>query len=631
MRNRCATRSYITLVSKDRPWTGKPSTTQLIQGTMQAFLKITKDYAVSPDKRAFMINGTRAHAVLEASDDELSFLEEKFDGVDTPETGISDAFEIENGKSVLADYKTSGSFKVAKALGFYVATEDTEEVFKSGPRKGQQKTRKVLKRDDAKIDRWEWEWQLNKYRIEFEKRGFHVDELKIQCIVRDGNTYIARSRGVFRNVYYFNIARLPDEAVLAYFEEKRQALFQALKAGEWKAVCTAKENWDGLKCAGYCEVAEFCSLGKYLKREREDEDMAIKNLSEVRRLPRLGKIRLGVKKIKDGKEYPSEVDYFILDPQTPVELENKKLIDEFHRLYGEQPKSINVMFPLSDSEMIFPQFYKRYGMTTLLQCKGDGIEAVCSSDEFTQGLKILKKNDLGLPVVECRGKECPYYQGKKCTESATLQVLLPEIPGAGVWQITTGSFHSIVNINSCLDYITALCGRFHMIPLKLERREQEVQHDGKARKHYILHIDMNFKLADLQKHAQIDATKIMLELPAPDPDKEDILFETTPEEPNGKIENSKPVLVEKAKETPGAPPIPTNGFGDPKRFGADSGKAENFFKILKDCQQKLGNERFLYCVGNSGIEAVVQITKLPELVSLVNVCLSEVKTKEAEA
>ena len=34
--------------------------------------------------------------------------------------------------------------------------------------------------------------------------------------------------------------------------------------------------------------------------------MAIKGLSEVRRLPRLGKIRLGIKKIAaSGKEYPS--------------------------------------------------------------------------------------------------------------------------------------------------------------------------------------------------------------------------------------------------------------------------------------------------------------------------------------
>lgn len=38
----------------------------------------------------------------------------------------------------------------------------------------------------------------------------------------------------------------------------------------------------------------------------------IKGLSNVRRLPRLGKIRLGVKRQKEGgKVYPVEVDHFI--------------------------------------------------------------------------------------------------------------------------------------------------------------------------------------------------------------------------------------------------------------------------------------------------------------------------------
>jgi hypothetical protein len=632
MRNRCATRSYLRLVASERPWNGKPSTTQLIQGTMQAFLKLTQNYAVSPDQRAFMINGTRAHETLEASDDEFSFLEEKFEGKDTPETGISDVFEIENGKSILADYKTSGSYKVAKALGFYVDTEETGEIFKTGKRKGEAKTRQVLKRDDARIDRWEWELQLNKYRLEFEKRGFKVDELKIQCIVRDGNTHIARSRGVFRNVYYFNITKLPDEEVLAYFEDKRKALFQALELGEWKTPCSAKENWDGLKCANYCEVAEFCPLGKYLKREKESEDMAIKNLSEIRRLPRLGKIRLGIKKTKTTDkgivEYPTEVDYFILDPQTPSELENKKLIEEFHKLYSEQPKAINIMFPLSNPETIFPQFYKRYGKTTLLQCKGDGVEAICASEEFTERLKVIRKSDLGLPVVECLGRECPYYKEKKCTESATLQVLLPELQGAGVWQITTGSFNSIVNINSCLEYIKALAGRFHMIPLQLERREQETTHkdnEGKQHKgkHHILHIDMKIKLADLQRYAQIDSTKILLELPAPEEDKEDILLATTPieTESNG---------LKKATEIFDAKIVEDDAFGDPARFGKDKEKASAMLEQLKNAQKKLGDERFLYCVGQGGFGKVREINKLSDLVNLVNVVLCEVRNKEQE-
>lgn len=561
MGSRCASRSYLMLVAKERPWTGKPSTTQLLNGTMCAFLKLTKDYATYPDSRAFMIHGTVGHGKLEnAGDgDELSELEMKFQEGDI--TGIADGIETELGEAGMYDTKTSGSFKVAKALGFYVDKEETGEVYKTGKRKGEAKTISVLKRDDSKIDRREWELQVNRYRIEYEKQtGKKLKWLKIQCIVRDGNTYIARSRGVFRNIYYFNIPILPDQEVEEYFEVKKQALLTAMEQGYWNDVCTAKENWDGLKCQNYCEVAEYCSYGKYLHREKEDENMAIKGLSEVRRLPRLGKIRLGIKKkAASGAEYPSEVDYFILDPQTPSELENEKIKADFVRLYGENPKSIKIMFPVADPELYFPQYYKRYGSATALKCKGDGTTAACATEEYAKGLKILRKDEMGLPVVECKGQECIYYKNKECSEVGTLQILLPELPGAGVWQISTGSYNSIVNLNSCIDYIIAVCGRAHMMPLTLERREQETQHiddSGKAHKgrHYILHLNMDFRLADLQKFATIEPTKMLLSLPEPDAEKEDILFQENmalsagPQEGNGNGNGNKVSEEEQRRE-----------------------------------------------------------------------------------
>ena len=524
MGERCATRSYLRLVSQERQWNGKPSTTQLIRGTREAYLLLTSGYSVSPDSRAFMIHGTKGHSVLESAEDDLSFLEEKFDGANTEETGISDVVEIENGKTILADYKTSGSYKVAKCLGFKTIEKETDEVYKSGKRKGEKKTIKELVRDTSFEDRWEWELQLNKYRIEWEKRYGKVDELKIQCIVRDGGTYIARSRGVFRNIYYFRLKMLPDDFVLSYFKQKRDALLYALESNKMPPICDKKENWDGLKCQRFCSVAEFCSYGKYLKAHKQSEEEMIRGLSEIRRLPRLGKIRLGIKKVTPaGKEYPAEIDYFRIDPKTPSELENKNLADEFHRLYGDKPKQIKVMFPLPDTSVFFPQFYKRYG-GSVLKCKGDGLEANCISKEMAAGLNVLRDNEMGGVVCECKGQECPYYMQKKCTESASLSILLPELKGAGVWEIVTGSYHSIVNINSCLEYIKAVCGRVHMIPLKLERREQQITYEGKTSKHYTLHVNMDFSLADLQKLALIDATKIMLELPAPEIDKEDILF-----------------------------------------------------------------------------------------------------------
>lgn len=512
MNNRCATRSYLKLAAQERHWTGKPSTTQLIQGTMCSFLKLTKEYAVAPDSKAFMINGTNGHAKLEEAGDgdEYSKLEEVFSNSDI--SGISDVIEEENNILKLMDYKVSGSYKVQKALGWTTVDQETDEVYKTGKRKGERKTIKILVQNPEKADIEDWALQLNKYRIEYEKKyGKKISRLQVQIIVRDGNTYIARSRGVFRNVYLIEIPIIDDKIIIEYFEKKKNALLKAMAQGYWNEICTDKENWEGLKCAKYCEVAEHCSYGKYLKENKLSEDEMIKGLSDARRLPRLGKIRLGImKKTDKGIEYPKEVDYFILDPETAVEEQRDKLIKQFETLFGKNPKSISIMLPVSDRNIVFPQDYKRYGSGSSLKCKGDGETAVVGDVKFAEGLNQIGKDELGRIKVKCAGQQCPYYIKKECSECATLNVFIPQIEGMGVWQITTGSINSIINLNSNLDMIQTVAGRTHMIPLTLERVPQETNHDGKKATHYILKINTDIKLADVQRLGAIDPSKILL-------------------------------------------------------------------------------------------------------------------------
>src|SRR4030042_5572166 len=79
---RCLTKSPLYHLSKVRPWTGKPSTTQLINPTRIEFLKITQSYAVAPVRMAFAILGTRVHLGLADADTDVSILEEHLgDGV----------------------------------------------------------------------------------------------------------------------------------------------------------------------------------------------------------------------------------------------------------------------------------------------------------------------------------------------------------------------------------------------------------------------------------------------------------------------------------------------------------------------------------------------------------------------
>lgn len=65
MKERCLTTPYLVHISTERGWNGIPSTTQLLNGTMLEYLKLTKPYSVDPDSRAFMLYGTIHHQALE--------------------------------------------------------------------------------------------------------------------------------------------------------------------------------------------------------------------------------------------------------------------------------------------------------------------------------------------------------------------------------------------------------------------------------------------------------------------------------------------------------------------------------------------------------------------------------------
>lgn len=278
--------------------------------------------------------------------------------------------------------------------------------------------------------------------------------------------------------------------------------------------------------------------------------MPIKSISDVRRCPRLGHIRLGIKKVseKSGKEYPAEVDYFILDPETGDQQRNEELKAQFKELYGEKPTAIKIMFPPVDPDIFFAQWFKRYGSGTLLKCKGDGETAVCALPEFAEGLEIIGKDEMGLTKVKCLGPECIYQKEEKpsCRRLGALQILLPELSGIGVWQVNTGSWNSIVNLNSALDWLRGLCGRFAMIPITLRRVPTEIAYEGKKSKHYIMQIDIdNVNIAQLQRAALVAPEKSLLPaLPVPDETRDPLLY---PEKENG---NDKEIpAIEKAQST----------------------------------------------------------------------------------
>ena len=216
--------------------------------------------------------------------------------------------------------------------------------------------------------------------------------------------------------------------------------------------------------------------------------MPIKGRSEIVRIPRVGKIHLGIKKKNsEGKEYPSPTDYFVVRPDDHT---TNEAVKAFQSVYGNKPNEIKVAFPSDAAEDFFPQYLTAYksggGKNYTLFCRGDGEKAT------------RRAEDGSFSEMECQFENCPIYQKKQCKALGRLQFFLPEVPGIGVWQIDTTSYHTTVNLNSSIAMIMALTGgRIKMIPLTLRLVPKVVSPEGFSKTVYVLDLRVeDVKLLD---------------------------------------------------------------------------------------------------------------------------------------
>ena len=217
--------------------------------------------------------------------------------------------------------------------------------------------------------------------------------------------------------------------------------------------------------------------------------MPIEGISDIRRLPRLGKIRLGIKVAVEGKNpYPRATDYFVVP-------------DDITEYVGEKPKKLNIMFPTEDVEKFAQQWLRCYSFTQGQICKGNGVTALRKVDAETGDIaRHTTEEWIFRDGWTCNPEECPQYLSKQCRRVMNLLFLMPAVPGFGCWQLDTTSFYSIVNINSCVDLIRSMCGRISFIPLILALEPKEVSPPGiKTKTVHILTIRSEMKLAEIQR------------------------------------------------------------------------------------------------------------------------------------
>jgi hypothetical protein len=236
-------------------------------------------------------------------------------------------------------------------------------------------------------------------------------------------------------------------------------------------------------------------------------------ISSIRRLTWKGKIHLGVQvptierdenkrykldskgnpiqrrdKFGELEFHPQDVHYFVC----PSEVE---------ALFGKNPTELDIAFPLSgldenglpDIGGLFPQAYKYYGSSRGLKCVGDGETA-------------MKANEEGVfEEVEC---PCDKFGQKDgCSKRASLFFFIPKISMGGIYVIGSGSWNSMVDIQSGIylalellkDPITGEYNSITMLPFKLRRIERETQHEKRKDKHWPLTCELDLPIEDIKK------------------------------------------------------------------------------------------------------------------------------------
>ncbi len=275
----------------------------------------------------------------------------------------------------------------------------------------------------------------------------------------------------------------------------------------------------------------------------------IKGMFEQRRLVRLGKIRLGLKKInpRTKKEYPSETDYFVCPPEVEKE-------------FGKKPKEIEIMIASADRSLTIPYSLTRYGSGAGVKCKGNKETANEKQKDGTW-----------------KDRNCPCDKLEKgdCKMTGHFQFIIPSVNMAACYQISTTSYRSIQEILNGLqaieDFFKRPCDEIALYPdeevlgkwrspILMRRIEGQTHHDDKKQTHYPIQIYpkvdpkyVNY-LMECQKRT-LESKRVFLPAPEeknPTLDPIDILEE----EGITDMEDKKELTPGPAENKPGSKPEP---------------------------------------------------------------------------
>jgi hypothetical protein len=237
--------------------------------------------------------------------------------------------------------------------------------------------------------------------------------------------------------------------------------------------------------------------------------LSIEAIGIERRLPRLGKIRLGImKKGRGGSEYPSATDHFVFDEQVP----------ELAELFGDNCREIDgVMIPSEIEHNWLKTSRSAYSRSGLFCRSYDAEKATRTNMGLNdkgkprdpQGHAFLEEQGQDVEPgmmydLPCLADECPYYAQKKCKKLGRIMFFILKSPRFGVYEISTTSINSIRNVYSAAEAIKETAGRITGIPLSIILQPLAVQPEGKKKTVFVLNLE--FKSGGVGKLLEVAAT-----------------------------------------------------------------------------------------------------------------------------
>jgi len=254
-----------------RDWSGKAHPTDIINCPRQAALKYTTDYPIILDRTVDAMIGTSMHRFFENGENSYANVRVSNELI----TGEMDLLEIVNGEGIIYDFKVVKSFPVKKALGFYkedepILDEDGNVVLlKSGPRKGEVKTRSVTKQDLAHRDVVTYTRQLNMYRYLFEtgddiepnvlQKSYIIEGLIVMQLLKEAGRTAAQN-GIIHSSYAVPIPIVSNKNVATFIQDRAVPINDFMRGGELPGIPDCPQDvWEGRLCRDYCPVKDFCA------------------------------------------------------------------------------------------------------------------------------------------------------------------------------------------------------------------------------------------------------------------------------------------------------------------------------------------------------------------------------------